>query len=245
MVKEIKMKILNKDLRRRILEKGYEEKLGHLGSALSCVDCIQYLYANVLKEEDVFILSKGHGAMALYAVLEQQGKKPEWKMHPDYDEANGISATTGSLGHGLPIAVGRAFAKQQKGKGNVYVMVGDGEMQEGSNWEALELAKVLKLENLVVLIDWNKYQAVSPLTETTYGGYDLMKAKFQAFGFNTVKIDGHDEKQLSTLSNLEDRLNVVILDTIKGKGVESLEDNHAHVWLQNSIEYKASLNRLK
>ena len=239
-------KILNKDLRRRILEKSYEEKLGHLGPALSCVDAIEYLYRNVLKFNDKFILSKGHGAMALYVVLEKQGYKGvEWKMHPDLNADGGIYATTGSLGHGLPISVGMAFAKKQNNNGNIYCMVGDGELQEGSNYEALELAKVLKLDNLVVLVDWNKYQAIGPIDETTYGNYGAMKQKFESFGYNVLRIDGHDANHLSALKNLESRLNVVILDTIKGKGVESLEENHAHVWLQGYDEYKESLELLK
>ena len=232
-------------MRRRILEKSYEEKLGHLGSSLSCLDAIEYLYRNVLQKNDKFILSKGHGAMALYAVLETYGYKPKWKMHPDLSTKDGIHATTGSLGHGLPISIGMAFAKKQKNNGNIYCMIGDGELQEGSNYEALELAKVLRLNNLNILLDWNKHQVISPLSETTYGDDKSIKARFEAFGFNTIKINGHKEKHLSTLNDLENKLNVVILDTIKGKGVRSLESNHAHVWLQNPKEYKESMELLK
>jgi len=180
----------------------------------------------------------------LYAVLEQQGKKPTWNMHPDYDPKNGIYATTGSLGHGLPIAVGMAFAKKQKNDGGkIYVMVGDGEMQEGSNWEALDLAKLLDV-NLNIIVDWNKYQAIGSLNETSYGGGLSLFDKFKSFGCDTFLIGGHDKKELSNLNNLEDGLSAVILSTTKGKGVDVLEKNHAHVWSQNQEEYFKSLEVL-
>ena len=102
--------IPNKELRKKLIENIYEKQMKHVGPALSCLDIIDYLYANVLKQDDIFILSKGHGAIALYTVLEKHGKKPDWLMHPELDEEKGIHATTGSLGHGLPIAIGRTFA---------------------------------------------------------------------------------------------------------------------------------------
>ena len=240
------MELLNKKLRKRILEKGAEENFGHFGSACSCLDAIQYLYSHVLKKEDIFILSKGHGAFALYAVLEQQGFKPEWKAHPSVDEEQGIYATTGSLGHGLPLAIGRAFAKKVKNEpGRVFVMVGDGEMQEGSNWEGLELAKNLGID-LIILVDANKYQAVGPVTGTTYQGNDSLMKKFNAFGCSTLRIDGHDEKSISIVGDLKNGLNAIILDTIKGKGIKELEENHAHVWYghQDPQEYKKVMNDL-
>ena len=131
------MKLLNKNLRKKIIEKGYELKNGHLGSALSCVDTIKYLYDEVIGENDLFILSKGHGSLALYSVLESKGKKVSWREHPEIKEEEGIYATTGSLGHGVPIGLGRAFAKKLRGdEGKVYVLIGDGEIEEGSNWES-------------------------------------------------------------------------------------------------------------
>jgi transketolase len=240
------MSLLNKNLRRRILEQGTEKNFGHFGSALSCLDAIQYLYDDVLKKEDRFILSKGHGFMALCAVLEQQGFNPNWNVHPYLDEENGVLATTGSLGHGLPIAIGRAIGKKLKNEpGNVYVMMGDGEMQEGSNWEGLELANTLGL-NLNILVDWNKYQAVGPITGTTVGGGNSLVKKLEAFGYSTSVIDGHNEKELSRLRDLRKGLNAVILDTIKGKGIPLLEQNHAHVWYghQDTELYKEILTSL-
>ena len=241
------MELLNKKLRRRILEKGAEENFGHFGSAFSCLDVIQYLYSHILKKEDIFILSKGHGSFALYAVLEQQGFKPEWKAHPSVNEEQGIYATTGSLGHGLPIAIGRAFGKKVKNElGRVFVMVGDGEMQEGSNWEGLELAKNLGI-NLTILVDANKYQAVGPVAGTTYRGDESLMKKFNAFGYFTLRINGHDENALSILRYLKDGTNAIILDTIKGKGIKELEENHAHVWYghQDNKEYKKIMKELE
>jgi len=240
------MELLNKELRKRILEKGAEENYGHFGAAFSCLDTIQYLYSHILKKEDIFILSKGHGSFALYAVLEQHGFKPEWEDHPSFNEEQGIFATTGSLGHGLPLAIGRAFAKKVKNEpGRVYVMVSDGEMQEGSNWEGLELAKNLGID-LIVLIDANKYQAVGPTTGTTYQGDESLMEKLNAFGYSTLRIDGHDERALSILKDLREGPNAIILDTIKGRGIKELEENHAHVWYghQESEVYKNVLEGL-
>lgn len=242
----IKMEILNKDLRKKIIEKGCEFKLGHFGAALSCVDCISYLYDNVLTIQDIFILSKGHGAPALYAKLEEMGKNVNWKEHPELDEKSGIYATTGSLGHGLPIAVGRAYAKRLKGdNGKVYVLLGDGEIQEGSNWEALMIASKLKVD-INVLIDWNKYSATDSIESTLCLDAKDLSRKLTAFGCNTYIINGHDEKELEKLKELGEGLNAVILDTIKGKGVRLLEQSHDHVyyWHLNPEEYKKALEDL-
>ena len=238
--------MLNKNLRRRIVEGSKEYKLGHCGSALSCVDVISYLYSKVLKKEDVFILSKGHGAMALYAVLEEQGKKPKWTMHPELNEKQGIYATTGSLGHGLPIGIGRAFAKKiKKELGNVYVLLSDGEMAEGSNWESLIILKNLKLTNLKVLIDFNKYGAIYPIKEITLDDKYSLKKKIKAFGFNTIIIDGHSEKEFKKIKQKE--FTVFILDTIKGKGIDFLEKSHAHGFnfFYEPDKYKEVMEKLK
>ena len=240
------MNILNKELRRRILEKGYQNDLSHYGSALSCVDAIKYLYDYILNEKDVFILSKGHGAMALYAVLESKGKNPSWKLHPELDEKEGIYATSGSLGHGLPIATGRAFAKKLKGeKGRVYVLTGDGEMQEGSNWEALMIANSLNL-NLTLLVDWNKYQSIERLKDRFKIDGKSLEKKLRSFGFKTKIIDGHSIEGLRNIGKLRDGCNAIILDTIKGKGVSILEKDspHTYSW-KNKEEYLSCLKELE
>ena len=220
--------MINKDLRRKIVEKSRSCKLGHCGSALSCVDFINYLYEDVLTEKDAFILSKGHGCMALNAVLEKQGKNPEWVMHPELNEETGIYATTGSLGHGLPIAVGRAFAKKVKNEGKVYALLGDCEMAEGSIWEALLMGKNLKLENLTIFIDFNKYGASYSTLETANINEESLRKKLEAFDFKTLILDGHDEEELKKIKTISPGLNAVILKTIKGKGIYFLEESHAH-----------------
>jgi len=241
--------VLNKDLRRRILEKGIETGHGTFGPAFSCLDCIKYLYDNVLRDGiDKFILSKGHGDMALFAVLESKGKKPTWTVHLDYNESEGIYATTGSLGHGLPIGLGRAFAyKLQKKEGKIYVLLGDGEMEEGSNWEAFILANSLNIDNLVILIDWNKYQAVGNVQEIAKIDDLTLSKKLEAFGYRVLCIDGHNENELSKLKYLNKGLNAVILNTILGKGVKFIEDNHFHVlyWHHAREEYEKALQELK
>ncbi len=175
---------------KRILQKAYEDGMGHIPSALSILDTVWELYDKVMTPDDQFILSKGHGVIALYAVLEEKGLL-EWNSklmgHPKRGGA--ILASTGSLGHGLPIAVGLAKAKKIKGEtGNVYVLVGDGECNEGTTWESALIASHHKLDNLKVIVDYNHS------TDRALEMGDI-KAKFKAFGIdadvrNTTKGNG-------------------------------------------------------
>jgi len=241
--------MLNKELRSRILIKGTEMESTHFSSAYSCLDAIKYLYDHVIRpEKDIFIMSKAHGEMALFAVLESIGKSPKWTVHLDYDESNGVYATTGSLGHGLPIALGRAMGKKIKSEdGFVYVLLGDGEMEEGSNWEALTIANNKNIKNLVVLIDWNKYQATDSVLSVASLDSEALVKKLRAFGFNTTIINGHDIEDLSYLKRLPVGLNAVILDTIKGKGIPFLEQNHSHGFdfSKNKDMYLSVMKELK
>ncbi len=222
--------MLNKNLRRRIIEKGFEHKHGHYGSSMSCVDTVKFLYDNVLKENDLFIMSKGHGAPALHVVLESKGKTPKWTIHLEYDEENGVMATGGSLGNGLSIALGRAYAKKylKKDGGKVYCLLGDGEMQEGIIWESLNIAKRLNVDNLIILVDWNKYQAIDSIKEIMNEDFITLKNKLKAFGYNVLGINGHTNEGLNYLLNLGKGLQAVILDTIKGYGMPFLEKNPTH-----------------
>ena len=152
-----------KQLIKETLELSYKEgDSSHLASALSCIPPLVKIY-NKMKKEDVFVLSKGHGSMALYAILRNQGHKPDVsKLHPDIDVKNGIRCTTGSLGHGLPLAVGMAWAKKiKKEKGTIRVLMGDGECTEGTTWESLLVIDTFKLNNIEIYIDDNGYQALS------------------------------------------------------------------------------------
>ncbi len=153
-------------LRRRTVEIDYLHKHRHLPGSLSALPIIAAIYASMNLAVDVFILSKGHACAALYAVLESYGYKPDVSLvHPERDVANGVTMTAGSLGHGLPTAVGIAWAKKHLGKpGTVQVLLGDGELQEGSNWEALHLAARFGLsDTLVVHVDANDYQGSEAL----------------------------------------------------------------------------------
>lgn len=237
--------MINKELRKKLVQNVYEKKMTHVGSALSCLDTINYLYDHVLTKDDIFILSKGHGAIALYTVLEKHGKKPDWTMHPEIDEEKGIYATTGSLGHGLPIAIGRAFGKKLKGKGRVFVLLGDGEMAEGSVWESLILANRFKLDNLHIFVDWNKYAGLTDDVKELFDfDSDTLATRMRAFGFNVQKINGHDEHDLKLISHGLDARTIFLLDTIKGKGVDVLEKTHFHGYSFTPEEYQKALNEL-
>lgn len=221
--------IINKDLRLFILKKGLEKKVGHWGSSFSCLDTIKYLYDEILTEDDIFILSKGHGAPALHAILEKRGLNPPWTIHNEYDEKNGIKATTGSLGLGLSIAVGRALGKKLKNeKGYVYCMIGDGESQEGVIWESLNIAKRFKLNNLIVMVDYNKYQAIDSVKEVMDEDANTLRAKLEAFGIEKViDLNGHDLNDLKKLKEYnkiyKDKTIGYIMHTIKGYGIPFLK----------------------
>ncbi len=151
-------------LRRRMVEIDYRYKHRHLPGSLSCLPIIADIYRTFDLDNDVFILSKGHSCSALYAVLEALGYKPDVsKVHPERDITSGVVMTAGSLGHGLPTAVGIAWAKQYQGKpGIVHVLLGGGECQEGTTWEGLHLAARFNLTNLVIHIDHNGFQGSDP-----------------------------------------------------------------------------------
>lgn len=244
------MELKNKDLRRRILEVGKEKKMGHYGSCMSCLDVIKFLYDEILKEEDIFILSKGHGAPALHAVLETKGFIPPWTIHNEYDEKNGIEATTGSLGLGLPTALGRAYAKKlMNKKGKVYCILGDGEMQEGVIWESLNIAHRLNTNNLITMVDYNKYQAITSIKEIMDEDDVSLEKKLGAFGYEVSHFNGHDYNSLRGLLTLDDeKMNAVILHTQKGRGIPHLERNpswHVIYMHEHPEIYEEAMEHLK
>lgn len=212
-----------KKLRNRILEVALRDGMGHIPSALSILHIVNQVY-EIKKEEDVFILSKGHGVMALYAVLESKGLL-DWNAklmgHPKRGGA--IVASTGSLGHGLPMAVGLALAKKIKGeKGQVYCLIGDGECNEGTTWESALLASHHKLDNLTVIVDDNGSSARA---------IDMgeISDKFYAFGFSTWNIYGHRDVEIKeALESRSEKPMCIVADTDKGKGVEFMNDPSWH-----------------
>jgi len=229
----------------RVLERGGR---GHLGTSLSLVEMLRVLFDSVLRydpknpswpERDRFILSKGHGCITLYVLLQEKGFFAEdelWKFcrfdgilggHPD-PKVPGIEVSTGSLGHGLPIAVGMAVAAKRRAAAHrVITVLGDGECNEGSVWEAAMSASKHRLDNLTAIVDYNKQQSYG----STYEVLDLepFTAKWEAFGFATREVNGHDvhalERTFADLPFVKDRPSAVICHTVKGKGIAFAEDN--------------------
>lgn len=207
------MKTLNQ-LRARIIDQAYHLGYSHCASALSALPVIVDIYKDMNLAQDVFILSKGHGSYALYAVLEEYGYFPDWSCHePQRDPANGVMCTTGSLGHGLPVAAGIAFAKQLKNEpGIVHVLLGDGECAEGTGYESLLfIGKFIDYGRLKIHIDYNQYQAIS---KTIYP--------------KAIEI-------LSCMDNVE----VIIHNYIKGYGIKLFEEHpecHVHPIIKNEYD---------
>ncbi len=252
-------------LRTRIIETSHRAGIPHLGSCLSCVDILTALYFKVLRidptrpkdpDRDRFILSKGHGAPALFQVLAQRGFYPETLLddygadggifaeHPPAPNyLAGIEAATGSLGHGLPMALGMALAaRMQQRDYRVYAVLSDGECNEGSVWEAALLAAAQRVNNLCIIIDFNKWQATGRSREVM--ALDPLPEKWQAFGWHTQEIDGHDMAQL--LDSLQQfpatqKPTAIIAHTVKGKGVSFMEDdNNWHYRVPTAEEVAAA-----
>tara|TARA_Y100000741_G_scaffold364791_1_gene357027 strand:- start:579 stop:1331 length:753 start_codon:yes stop_codon:yes gene_type:complete len=214
----------------------------HLGGSFSMIDSLIYLFEKVLKKEDKFILSKSHSSFPLSILLRDKGLKTKITTHLEIDQKNGIHCTTGSLGHGLPIAAGMAFAKKLKKKnGNIYVMISDGECQEGTTWETLLIASKHKLNNLVVLIDYNKIQALSKINDAL--PLHNLKNKFKSFNWATTNVkNAHSFSELKKGFLQKKNKNkplVIILNTIKGKGIKEFENDP--VWHARKLEGKEIL----
>jgi transketolase len=224
---------VSKQLRKNILRASFEAQAGHIPSAFSILEIIHMLYKNVLQDNDVFVLSKGHGCLALYAVFLEMKFITEEQFysfsqydsllggHPHRGKHSKIYASTGSLGHGLPICIGAALAKKIGNKNDkVYCLVGDGECNEGTIWESAMLADKLRLDNLVCIIDNNVSQTRSMPTKD-------LSLKFNAFGWKVIEVyDGHDTRSLyDALTTKQDRPLCVICNTIKGRGIKEMENN--------------------
>ncbi len=202
----------------------------HLGGSFSMIEMLIALHEVVLKEEDKFILSKAHASFPLCLLLKEKGYDPKLTTHLEIDIENGIHCTTGSLGHGLPIGTGMAMARKLQSKpGKIYVMMSDGECQEGTTWESLLIAAKHKLDNLVVLVDYNKIQALTTLDEAL--PLDNLSAKFKAFNWDCAEVNnGHSFEELLPVlqeSNAEGKPRVIIAHTTKGKGIKPFENDPA------------------
>jgi transketolase len=187
---------------------------------------VDLIYNELLRPQDVFILSKGHGALAQYVVLESLGEMKLEGVLPGHPDLGGpIKASTGSLGHGLGIGVGMAYAEHLKGtEGKVYVLMSDGELQEGSTWEAAQMAANLKLDNLVLFVDLNDYGGMDKLSETHPAVYPV-EAKFRAFGWMALDYaNGHNHEEMREfLFHQADKPFALICRTTKGRGVSFME----------------------
>ena len=228
--------------RRRILEMSQTVPALHIGGAFSCLEMVDCIYHGLMRRDsngfrDTFLLSKGHGCVAQYVILDALGIFPKGEleryctiqgrlgMHPDYG-VPGIAASTGSLGHGLSMSIGMAIAERHKGTGaNIYAVLSDGELQEGSTWEAILMASSLKVSNLVVMIDNNDFQTVGRTSVTHPSFYPLLD-KIQAFGWEAVEMDGHDSQGIfqAVSQRRGDKPFMVIGKTTKGKGVSFMEN---------------------
>ena len=239
----------------------------HIGSILSIADILAVLYGSVMnykadepkwKGRDRFILSKGHAGAGVYAALAESGFMPVEKLRTHYQDGSdlsghvshkgipGVEFSTGSLGHGLPVATGMALAaKINRDKHNIYVLMSDGECDEGSNWEAALFAPHHKLDNLVVIIDRNKLQSIHSTEDTL--SLEPFADKWQAFGWNVVDVDGHDHQKLLDAcgSMVTGKPLCIIANTTKGKGVSFMEDNILwHYRSPQGEEYNAAMQEL-
>lgn len=232
-----------KKIRSHTLKIANTSKGPHIGTALSCVDILTQLYFKSLNitdykniDRDIFIMSKGHGAMALYSTLYEKGLLSEEELfsyyqnggrlpaHLDKNTNQAIEVSSGSLGHGLPQALGFANSKKLKGvDSKVYVLMGDGETQEGSVWEAAMLAPKMDLDNLTVLIDFNNLQGYGRPTELV--SFESLEAKFKSFNWDVFRVNGHSFEELDTALRAQcNQPKVIICDTLKGKGVSFMEN---------------------
>ena len=238
---------LAKNLRKHVIEMAHYSHESHVASALSICDIIAVLYNDVLKkfpncpkneERDRFILSKGHACSAVYAVLAETGFFPISELNLQCQDGSrlsghitcrnvpGVELSTGSLGHGCCVAAGMALnGKIKKKKYRVYVLLGDGECDEGSVWEMALFAHQYQLENLCVIVDSNKMQAMGHCTEVA--DHINLAEKWRAFGWNVREVDGHDHAKLrQVLDEVDENMpTCIIANTIKGKGVSGMEDN--------------------
>ena len=265
----MKSEILSRNARLHVLKMIYKSKGSHIGSALSIIDILSVLYNGVLdinptspdyKDRDRFILSKGHACVGLYAVLaecgfiskkllEEYGNDSSILMNHASHKVCGVEHSTGALGHGLPVGVGKALvAKMNNFQWKTFVLLSDGEMQEGSNWEAIMFAAHHKLDNIVAIIDFNNLQSLDSVDKTL--NINPLNKKFTSFGWNVEEIEGHDHERLketlTLVKNQKGAPSVVIAHTIKGKGVTYMENNIKwHYKTPNYKEYIEAINEIK
>ena len=260
---------LAKQIRINVLKMVHRAKASHVGSCFSIADILAVLYGSVMhikpsdpmwKDRDRFILSKGHSAAAVYAALalsdffpiaelEKYGQDGSILMTHINHKINGVEFSTGSLGHGLPFAAGKALAAKKNGKSwRTFVLLSDGELDEGSNWEAFMFAAHHQLDNLVAIIDYNKLQSLATVADTL--GLEPLVGKLEAFGWSTREVDGHNLTQLESVLSatpwIIGKPSVLVAHTIKGKGVSFMENKvEWHYKSPNDQQFVSALNEIE
>lgn len=234
----MKLSTQQKKLRRRLMEVIYQAKTSHIGSALSVIDLIDAVY-QVKKKKDKFILSNGHAAAAYYVVLEKNGYLKNVDLnklgvHPERNPKLGIDISTGSLGQGLPIALGMALASPQK---NIYCLISDGETAEGSIWEALRIYYEQFPKNLKIILSANGWGAYGKVSG------QLLKKRIEGFGLDLEKIDGHNiEKIINSLNKEIERPTLFFADTISYQ-LPFLKDLVAHYHTMSEEDYQLAIKK--
>lgn len=251
--------------RQRILEISQQVAALHVAPAFSCTEMTDVVYNGLMRanadgsEHDVFLMSKGHGCMIQYVILEERGVltredmdlycKPNGRLgaHPDYGTP-GIAAATGSLGHGMGLATGQAYAeKLKKTDTKIYCLLSDGEFQEGSTWEAMMMAANLKLDNLIALMDFNDFGGLERMSDGHHAFYPLVE-KATAFGWESVEVEGHSGEAIfnAVMSRNGVKPLLVVCRTTKGKGVSYMENVPIwHYRSPNKEEYLQGLRELQ
>ena len=247
-----------KNIRTNILKLTYKAKSSHIGSCLSIVEILAVLYGKILKKKDRFILSKGHAALALYCtlfenkfislkILNSFGSNKTILMNHVSHKVKGVEFSTGSLGHGLPVAVGKALKfKINKENNKVFVLISDGELNEGTTWESLLFASHHKLENLTIIIDYNKIQSMDFINKII--NIEPLKSKLQSFGCNVHQVNGHDTSLINRIlvKKNKNKPKIIIAHTIKGKGISFMENNNLwHYKNPNQKELILGLKEIK
>tara|TARA_B100000963_G_C22506278_1_gene616176 strand:+ start:313 stop:1065 length:753 start_codon:yes stop_codon:yes gene_type:complete len=236
-IKKLEYQALN--LRQKTFKEFIKKGEAHLGGSFSMIEILLTIYNIIMRKFDKFILSKSHASFPLCILLREKGLMPKLTTHLEIDEKNGINCTTGSLGHGLPIATGMAFARKKLNKkGKIFVLISDGECQEGTTWESLLIANKHKLDNLYLIIDYNKIQALSKLKDAL--PLDNLLNKIKSFNWNCIEIkNGHSFKDLIRGFNKKfknKKPTALIVNTIKGKGVKEFENDP--VWHARKLQGK-------
>jgi transketolase len=260
--------ILADKIRKKAIEMVYRAKASHLGGALSMADLLAVLYSDILRinpyepnyvNRDRFVLSKGHACCSLYATLALRGffsidelstygENGSRLMNHVSHKVPGVEFSTGSLGHGLPFGVGKAIAAKRLGKDwRTFVLLSDGEMDEGSNWEALLHGAHYELDNLIIIIDYNKIQSLGAVNEVL--ALEPFSNKISSFNWQVKEINGHNHNEIRSALELvplkRGRPSCIIAHTIKGKGVDFMENSLAwHYKTPNLIQFESALNQI-